>query len=392
MKRSRLSAASAAGALTAIAVLGGAMPSSAATAYVLASDLGTEGTSYPDGWFIGNPQPEVAPSSTDAGLLLTGKVQLLDGGVISDPDLSDLVDDAVVTATGTWTFQIPVFLDPENAEDKQFTTFRPAQPGSVDTETQWVSSRSVAGLTANAPVDFAAIEAAFDAAEAPDVLASGVFVNAGDSATLQSVTWNGDTSVFTPEPVAPITFNDIANNTFKSEIEWLVDAGITTGYANGDGSFSFRGSDAVLREQVAAFLYRYVNDGNPPSDAPNATFSDAVTNTFSKHIAWLAEQKITTGYADGTFRPSAPVLREQIAAFLYRLADEPEFTAPATSPFADVPTSHTFYKEITWLADQGITTGYTVNGVTTFRGSQPVLREQIAAFLFRFDGLETPAS
>ncbi len=173
--------------------------------------------------------------------------------------------------------------------------------------------------------------------------------------------------------------------TFFAEIAWLSQQGITTGYANVDGSTSFRGSDAVLREQMAAFLYRYANGGeNPPSDAPNATFSDARTNTFTKHIAWLASQGITTGYADNTFRPSAPVLREQMAAFLYRLADEPPFTPPATSPFTDVPTTATFYKQITWLASTGVSTGYDDG---TFRGSQPVLREQMAAFLYRFDGL-----
>ena len=179
--------------------------------------------------------------------------------------------------------------------------------------------------------------------------------------------------------------------TFFAEIAWLSQQGITTGYANLDGSTSFRGSDAVLREQMAAFLYRYQNDGaNPPSNAPNATFSDARTNTFTKHIAWLASEGITTGYADNTFRPSAPVLREQMAAFLYRLAGEPDFTPPATSPFADVPTNATFYKQVTWLAEQGVTTGYEeTNGTTTFRGSQPVLREQMAAFLYRFDTLQS---
>ncbi|GAA1742974.1 S-layer homology domain-containing protein [Aeromicrobium alkaliterrae] len=174
--------------------------------------------------------------------------------------------------------------------------------------------------------------------------------------------------------------------TFFTEIAWLSSRGITTGYAEANGSTSFRGSQPVLREQMAAFLYRYDNEGtNPPAGAPNATFSDAVNNTFSKHIAWLASEGITTGYADNTFRPSAPVLREQMAAFLYRLAGSPTFTAPATSPFTDVPTTATFYKQITWLDAVGVTTGYEgPNGTRTFRGSDPVLREQMAAFLYRF--------
>ncbi|GAA1738826.1 S-layer homology domain-containing protein [Aeromicrobium alkaliterrae] len=184
-------------------------------------------------------------------------------------------------------------------------------------------------------------------------------------------------------------FNDVAvSHAFANNIVWLYNTGITTGYQNGDGTVSFRGSQPVLREQMAAFLYRFDHEGgNPPNDAPNATFPDAATNTFTKHIAWLAEQGITTGYVENgvtTFRGSQSVLREQMAAFLYRLAGKPPVDLPATSPFADVPTSHTFYKEIVWLASQNITTGYVENGVKTFRGSQPVLREQMAAFLNRY--------
>jgi len=182
------------------------------------------------------------------------------------------------------------------------------------------------------------------------------------------------------------TFTDAAGNTFEEEISWLVSQGITTGYQDG----TFRPSQPVLREQMAAFLYRFEFEGaNPAADAPKATFPDVpATHVFSSHIAWLASEEITTGYPDGSFRPSQPVLREQMAAFLYRLAGSPDFTAPETSPFADIATDHTFYQEITWLADTEVTTGYEeADGTTTFRGSEPVLREQLAAFLFRFHGL-----
>ncbi len=196
---------------------------------------------------------------------------------------------------------------------------------------------------------------------------------------------------FTPITFPATEFDDVAGTTFAVEIGWLAGQAITTGYQNDDGTSSFLGSGSVLREQMAAFLYRYDSNGaNPPTDAPLATFTDVpASHVFSKHIKWLADEKITTGYAGNAFRPGQPVLREQMAAFLYRLAGEPEFTAPATSPFADVPTSHTFYREITWLASTKVTTGYTEAGVTTFKGSQPVLREQMAAFLFRFDNLDT---
>jgi len=187
-------------------------------------------------------------------------------------------------------------------------------------------------------------------------------------------------------------FNDVpVNHVFASHISWLSGRGITTGYDNGNGTTSFRGSQPVLREQMAAFLFRYtgpeIGDEVTPTD-----FADVATShTFYDEIQWLASTGITTGYTqDGvlTFRPSQSVLREQMAAFLYRLYGSPDVDVPATSPFTDVATSHTFYREIVWLASTGVTTGYdNGNGTRSFQPSAPVLREQMAAFLNRFDNL-----
>ena len=227
----------------------------------------------------------------------------------------------------------------------------------------------------------------FPVASAATTITATVPDSVEGAATLEVEVDPTGTLVRVPLQVAG-DFTDVAGNTFEKEISWLVTAGITTGYADG----TFRGSEPVLREQMAAFLYRYGNEGqDPPADAPGSAFSDTVSNTFSKHIAWLAGEEITTGYADGTFRPSAPVLREQMAAFLYRLAGSPSISLPLTgSPFADVAVTDTFYKEIVWLESTGVTTGYVESdGTTTFRGSAPVLREQMAAFLFRFDERET---
>ncbi|MEG9226440.1 S-layer homology domain-containing protein [Aeromicrobium sp. Sec7.5] len=136
---------------------------------------------------------------------------------------------------------------------------------------------------------------------------------------------------------------------------------------------------------------------SPFVDVPGP--SSGRQHTFYREISWLAERGITTGYTSPParrFDPSAPVLREQMAAFLYRLAGEPDVTLPSESPFADVPTTHAFYRAIVWLQSTQVTTGYTgTDGTVTFRGGQPVLREQMAAFLYRFwtwqdDGAKPP--
>ena len=66
---------------------------------------------------------------------------------------------------------------------------------------------------------------------------------------------------------------------------------------------------------------------------------------------------------------------------------EPVEQAP-TDSFTDVPTDHDFYQEISWLARTGVSTGWSGPGHTRlFRPYQPVLRDQMAAFLHRLDPL-----
>jgi hypothetical protein len=75
-----------------------------------------------------------------------------------------------------------------------------------------------------------------------------------------------------------------------------------------------------------------------------------------------------------------------MAAFLWRMAgSKPVANLPTTSPFLDVPTTHVFYPQMVWLSRTEITTGYGVPGGIEFRPGQPVLREQMAAFLYRYD-------
>jgi len=49
------------------------------------------------------------------------------------------------------------------------------------------------------------------------------------------------------------------------------------------------------------------------------TFSDVPpSHPFYNDITWLSRSGITTGYPDGTFRPGAPVTRQAMAAYLQR--------------------------------------------------------------------------
>jgi hypothetical protein len=123
--------------------------------------------------------------------------------------------------------------------------------------------------------------------------------------------------------------------------------------------------------------------GPPPNG-----FSDVPT-ADDPAVDWMTAVGVTTGYPDGTFQPAGQLNRQQVAAFLYRLAGQPHFTPPSTQTFKDVPkpsgssAGHPFYREIEWLAASGITTGYPDG---TFRSLVTLNRQQIATFMYRIAG------
>jgi hypothetical protein len=131
---------------------------------------------------------------------------------------------------------------------------------------------------------------------------------------------------------------------------------------------------------MAAFLYRLAGSPAVPANAP--TFTDvAPSNQFYNEIRWLASRGISTGYPDGTYRPLQPVNRDAMAAFLYRYNGSP--AVPGTAPtFPDVTSGNQFYNEIRWLGATGITTGYPDG---TFRPVQPINRDAMAAFVYRYN-------
>lgn len=154
-------------------------------------------------------------------------------------------------------------------------------------------------------------------------------------------------------------------------------------------------------EHLAVDLWEYPADSvvpgtvaAPAPDCPahyvpprNSPFIDvATTQQFYAEMTWLADRQISLGWDDGTYRPLQPVNRDAMAAFLYRAAGSPDYTPPKTSPFRDVPTDRPFYKEMSWVAEHGISTGWTeADGSRTYRPLQPVNRDAMAAFLYRLE-------
>jgi uncharacterized repeat protein (TIGR02543 family) len=131
------------------------------------------------------------------------------------------------------------------------------------------------------------------------------------------------------KPVAAsVVFRDVSSSTpHASDIAWLADAGVSTGWREPDSSYSFRGMDSVKRQDMAAFLRREarrlgVGDAASwrPSDGDWARFRDVSRDTpHAEDVLWLAHAGVSKGYADGTFSGMLPVYRQDMAAFLHQL-------------------------------------------------------------------------
>ena len=189
----------------------------------------------------------------------------------------------------------------------------------------------------------------------------------------------------------PNVFNDVYSSTPHNEhIQWLARKGISKGWDNGNGTFSFRPYAIVARADMAAFLYRLA--GEPAFDessAPQFTDVDAWT-PHRRAILWLASTGISKGWNNGngtfSFRPYANVVRADMAAFLYRLAGEPAFDESSVPGFADVNASTPHRRAILWLASSGVSKGWDEpNGTKTFRPYLEVARCDMAAFLHRME-------
>lgn len=175
-----------------------------------------------------------------------------------------------------------------------------------------------------------------------------------------------------------VEFSDISDYPFKAEIEWMAKERISTGYDDG----TFRPTENVSRAAMAAFIYRL--EGSPKVNLDiESPFVDIDPSTpFYKEICWLAQQEIAKGYADKTFRPWDSISREAMAAFLHRYDDKSKdgkVTVGKAKKFTDTKDS-LFKADIQWLANARITNGY-ADG--TFRPDQPIERGAVATFFYR---------
>ncbi|NIS75688.1 MAG: serine protease, partial [Deltaproteobacteria bacterium] len=70
----------------------------------------------------------------------------------------------------------------------------------------------------------------------------------------------------------------------------------------GDGTYRPKGS--VTRAQIAAYIIRALDGGDPPGACTSPPFSDvSAEHLFCRHIEEMKNRGIISGFGDGTYRP-----------------------------------------------------------------------------------------
>ena len=99
---------------------------------------------------------------------------------------------------------------------------------------------------------------------------------------------------------------------FQEDVRFVWRMGWMEGMENGD----FAPNQTLTRAQLMQILY---NQAGCPEVAGQGEFSDvAEISWYFEAVQWGAQQGVTQGYEDGSFRPNEPISRQQLAVMLYR--------------------------------------------------------------------------
>ena len=163
------------------------------------------------------------------------------------------------------------------------------------------------------------------------------------------------------------------------------------GLTTGYPDGTYRPTEFVNRAQMAVFLLKGIHGASymPPTPDGSHPFTDITGHWAEAWIEQLYDEGITTGFPDGTYRPADNVNRAQMAVMLLVAKHGSGYTPPASDD------SHPFTDITGHWAEAWIEQLYD-EGITagypdgTYRPADNVNRAQMAVFLVATFDLETP--
>ena len=152
---------------------------------------------------------------------------------------------------------------------------------------------------------------------------------------------------------------------------------------NGTDGSLFSPESTTPRAQVVTVLYRLA--GQPAADWENPFWDVPASAWFHDAVTWAWENDITGGVSSTHFGAGNAVTREQLATFLYRYAQDQGYDTSARadlSGYSDAGLVSSYATEaLSWANATGLITGTTG---TTLSPQGSATRAQVATILSRF--------
>ncbi len=152
---------------------------------------------------------------------------------------------------------------------------------------------------------------------------------------------------------------------------------------NGTDGSLFSPESTTTRAQVVTVLYRLA--GQPAADWANPFWDVPASAWFHDAVTWAWENDITGGVSSTHFGAGNAVTREQLATFLYRYAQDQGYDTSARadlSGYSDAGLVSSYATEaLSWANATGLITGTTS---TTLSPQGSATRAQVATILSRF--------
>ena len=350
------------------------------------------------------------------------------GGTVTDAATSDPIAGATVScgtpnttaADGTYLFYVPtgegytVSVSAAGyATQKQLNvTIQEGQLAQFDFALDQMAFGSVAGMVSSAatgqPIANARVRACYISDPDTQVEACYETVAAGDGTYLFDVlsavdeyTITASASGYYSRSYADITltadaitevdigltaeFGDIPQGFWAfDQVGACVAAGIVAGYDDG----MYHPGNPVSRDQMAAYIARAIacGDDNVPAYTGTPTFPDVASDHWAlRYVQYAVAHEVVGGYDDGSYHPSDPVDRGQMAVFIARAMAGGDGNVPAytgSPSFPDVDSGFWAYKYIQYIADdkRNVTQGYP-DGL--YHPETVVSRDQMAVYVAR---------
>ena len=107
-------------------------------------------------------------------------------------------------------------------------------------------------------------------------------------------------------------FTDVGDGYYAADaITWAYNAGVTAGTSN----TTFEPELAINREQIVSMIYRFVK-----ADKPSGTlsFKDSadISSWAVDAVLWASQNKVVSGYPDGTFLPQKNATRAEVTTII----------------------------------------------------------------------------